>query len=135
MEEALKLHEFVDKFHEDMAFTAPELWAERLAWFLSSLKDRYADVAEADYPKPFVLRWESPDFEHPVIAELRERPGEWAVIQVTGHNANEATYHCKLNEARIEMKSTPRAVYVRYRPDEEMDAGFTDLLGGGGKAA
>jgi hypothetical protein len=128
----MKLHEFIDWFHEDLAGSAHDVsrWADRLTEFIDTLKKSYPNVEKVDAPPSFVLRWESPDFEHDVIAELRKQPGEWGVVQdLPARAPNEAAYACDSHE-RVELRRTYRAYYARFRTDEEIDGALDRLLKG-----
>ncbi len=128
----MKLHEFVEWFHEDMAATPNEvaLWADRLEGFIDTLKKDYPNVERVDAPTSFLLRKESPDFEHDVVSELRHDPGEWYVVQdLPARAPNEAAYACDSHE-RVELRRTYRAYYARFRTDEEIDGALDRLLSG-----
>ncbi len=91
---------------------------------------------------PHVLRWERPDTEHRVIAELRVRREaieagavtgtEWGVIQdslTTGMfvSYNEAVHACK-QHAQIELEGSVTAIHARWLTDEEHAAKVAEAL-------
>jgi hypothetical protein len=133
----MKLHEFVDRFHDELADLAgcPSeiivgVWAEKLTRFIEAIKTAYPDVAKVDAPSSFLIRKESPDFEHAVVGELRKDPGEWYVVQdLPSRVPNEAAYACDSHE-RVELRRTYRAYYARFRTDEEIDGALESLLKG-----
>lgn len=87
-------------------------------------------LTEAGPPRSNVIRWEDPDVEHDVIAELRARPGDWAVLQenvqfrpmawgpVPDPPYIDAVLACTVHD-RVQMERVLSRVRARWVPDDE----------------
>lgn len=65
-------------------------------------------------PDSHIQAWEDELPEHPVVAELREHPGRWAVVSTEAYIATRGHPHLERRSPLSDIKPSPA---LRWLPD------------------